>query len=193
MAAGNGKAGRKGDNFSEDWFLRKGYTKNSQGGFDPPLFIHKVFSDGKDVVIKEKVNNSTDFTHKPVTEWFIPGEVPSKKNSRQNFVRGGKQVSIPSKRHEEYVNATKMYYNTFGIEFRNTFKRLELKYPVHISMTFIRGSKRRFDYCNAAQTIEDLIVRNGWIEDDSADHLVPVFEPYGYEKNNGGVRIKILV
>ncbi len=32
----------KKDSFSEDWLLKKGFTPNASGGFDPPKFIHKT-------------------------------------------------------------------------------------------------------------------------------------------------------
>ena len=50
-----------------------------------------------------KTNIKEEFTakEKPKTEWFIKGTVPSKKNSRQNFVSNGKQISLPSKKHQE--------------------------------------------------------------------------------------------
>jgi hypothetical protein len=35
------------------------------------------------------------------------------------------------------------------------------------------------------------MVEYGWIEDDNADYMLPVFLPYEYEKNNGGVWIGI--
>lgn len=41
--------------FSEQWFRDKGYVKNSQGGFDPPPFRHKVFNEEpKEVVINNQ-------------------------------------------------------------------------------------------------------------------------------------------
>jgi len=31
-------------NFSEDFFISKGYTKNESGGYDPPKFKSKTFA-----------------------------------------------------------------------------------------------------------------------------------------------------
>ena len=36
------------------------------------------------------------------------------------------------------------------------------------------------------------MVKHGWIEDDNADNLIPVFDKYKYDKKNPGVIIKIL-
>ena len=56
----------------------------------------------------------------------------------------------------------------------------------------MRSTKHRFDYCNAAQTVEDLMTETGWIEDDSADYIIPCFKLYEYDKLNAGVKIKLL-
>ena len=36
------------------------------------------------------------------------------------------------------------------------------------------------------------MVKAGWIEDDNADFIIPVFEHYTYDKKNPGVYIEIL-
>jgi hypothetical protein len=64
--------------------------------------------------------------------------------------------------------------------------------PVSIQFTFIRGSKHKFDYINPAQTVQDDMVTFGWIEDDNADCILPVFVEYKYDKVNPGVIIEIL-
>ncbi len=37
----------------------------------------------------------------------------------------------------------------------------------------------------------DLMVLHGWLEDDNADEIIPVFEPYSYSKEKPGVLIGI--
>lgn len=191
--------------YTEEYFTNLGYTKNKDGSFSPPKFKNPLTHLTKDkidykrkslelvdLVQKEKVIETSDFEVRPVTEWIIRGNVPSKKNSRQNFVRNGRIVSIPSKLHSEYVKSTAMQYKVFGIEFKRSVEVLKLPYPIYMEFTFIRGSKHRWDYSNAVQTVEDIIVENSWIPDDSADYLIPVFKPYEYDKNNPGVKIKLL-
>ena len=36
------------------------------------------------------------------------------------------------------------------------------------------------------------MVSNKWIEDDSADHIIPVFGLYEYDKQTPGVKIKLI-
>lgn len=183
--------------FTTEWMDKNGFTKDAQGNYVPPV-KKKQTADITDpyslLIPKAKVNDSHDFAHKAVTEWFIPYQVPSKKNSRQVFVgKNGKMMNIPSKSYSTYVAVTKKYWEVFGLEFVNAFRKLELKYPIKVQLTFIRGNKNRFDYTNACQTVEDLMVDFQWIKDDSADHLIPVFEPYIYDKGKPGVMIKILL
>ena len=61
-----------------------------------------------------------------------------------------------------------------------------------VSFQFIRGSKHKFDYINPAQTVQDLMVKNNWIEDDNCEYIIPHFEPYKYDKENPGVYITII-
>ena len=119
-------------------------------------------------------------------EWFIPGNVPSSKNGR----RWTGKYFIASKSVMNYRKETKKYYEEYAQEFRDALKNA--KPPIHIQFTFIRGSKHKFDYINPAQTVQDDMVKAGWIEDDNADCLLPVFSQYSYNKENPGVKIKIL-
>ena len=185
----------KESSFTEQLLLKKGFTPNASGGFDPPKFLHKVDLSKPNVIQKEKVVESNDFNYAPVTEWFIKGySVPSKKNSRQNFVSKTthKIISLPSKKHAEYVKMTAIQYKAFGDEFKRTVERLGLKYPLRIQFTFVRSTKHSFDYCNACQSCED-IMKGHWIPDDSADYIIPVFQPYEYDKEMPGVKIKLLL
>jgi len=119
-------------------------------------------------------------------EWFIPGNVPSSKNGR----RWTGKYFIASKSVVKYRKETKKYYEKYAQEFRDALNNA--KPPIHIQFTFIRGSKHKFDYINPAQTVQDDMVKAGWIEDDNADCLLPVFSQYSYNKENPGVYIKIL-
>ena len=110
-------------------------------------------------------------------EIFIPFNVSSSKNSKQWT---GKYLIQKSKRF--YQEKT----NDFLIMTK------DLPKPLHISFYFIRNSKRKFDYINPAQTVQDLMVKYGWIEDDDVFNLVPYFHGFEVDKENPGVIIKIL-
>ena len=125
-----------------------------------------------------------------MVEIFIKGNVPSSKNSK---VWTGKHL-IWSKTATKYVKDTEKYWKSHAVNFitEYTIATTKVGQPVKVSFKFIRGSKHKFDYVNPLQTILDLMVRYGWIPDDNADVILPVFEPYEYSKDNPGVIIKIL-
>ena len=119
-------------------------------------------------------------------KFFIPGNVPSSKNGR----RWTGKYFIASKTVVNYRKNSKPYY----MQHADTFKAelAKHKLPVKIGFTFIRGTHHKFDYINPAQTVQDDMVTYGWIEDDNADNIMPVFVDYQYDKKNPGVIIEIL-
>jgi hypothetical protein len=118
-------------------------------------------------------------------EIFIRGNVPSSKNSK---VWTGKFL-VWSKTAQRYRKETYEQWEDYRNQFLIVFSDKTL--PVAISFKFIRDSRHKFDYVNPLQTILDLMVEHGWIEDDNADVILPVFIQYEYNKENPGVWIKI--
>ncbi len=194
--------GRDATQYTDEWFETRGYTFNESSNTWIPPVLKSAY-----IRQQEAVNNGDSprstveiYQEKMVipdvklkTEWFISGNVVPKKNSRINFVRNGKQISIPSKAHKEYVAQTKSQYQTFGREFLNAVKVMGLEYPLWVEFAFIRKSKHRSDFTNLVQSCEDLMTEHGWIPDDDLLHLLPVPFPVQYDKNNSGVRIKLLI
>ncbi len=123
-------------------------------------------------------------------EIFIPGNVPSSKNGKQWT---GKYL-IHSKSTRNYIKASKKHYQEGRDLFLCQLLKRDIKetFPIHVSFYFIRNSKRKFDYLNPAQTVQDLMVEFGWIEDDNCDLLLPHFAGYHVDKENAGVIIKVL-
>jgi hypothetical protein len=118
--------------------------------------------------------------------YWIRTNVPSLKNSK----RWTGKYLISSKKVMEYLKCTK--YDYLGLK-NDILKELKSKTkPYKISFKFIRGSKHKFDYINAAQLPLDIFVDIGILDDDNADEVIPVFEPYEYSKSEPGVIIKIL-
>ena len=119
-------------------------------------------------------------------KWFIPDSVPSSKNGR----RWTGKYFIASKTVVNYRKNTKPYYQKYMQEFKDELSKYKL--PVAISFTFIRGTRHKFDYINPAQTVQDDMVTHGWLEDDNAENILPVFVQYEYNKEKPGVHIEIL-
>ena len=71
------------------------------------------------------------------------------------------------------------------------FEAAKYELPLTITFTFVRGTKHKFDYINPCQTVQDDMVKYGWIEDDNCEFIIPIFEPYEYNKEYPGVWIEI--
>nr|DAR84485.1 MAG TPA: crossover junction endodeoxyribonuclease [Caudoviricetes sp.] len=122
---------------------------------------------------------------------FIAGNTPSSKNSKQ-FVtlKNGKKLLLNSKIVRKYIDKSEMDWRFNKTEF---FKMLKGKNkPYKIELYFIRDSKRKFDYINAAQIIFDLMQHYGYIEDDDSQNIIPVFKGYKVDKLNAGVEINVI-
>ena len=129
---------------------------------------------------KKRANN--------MKEIFIPGNVPSSKNSR----RWTGKYFIGSKQTMRYYKESKSYWLEYKKDFQNLLKGLEEGKPYKIAFKFIRKSKHKFDYINPAQTVQDQMTKYGWITDDNADEILPVFLQYEYDKDYPGVWISVI-
>lgn len=133
---------------------------------------------------------------------FIPGNIPSLKNSKIKTSRG----IFPSK-------TVKKYLQEIGIVRYSVSKKIVEEYKtkpnifkqsftdwtkpnkcIVIGFHFVRKSKHKFDFHNAVQIIADLLVAHDLIEDDNMDWFIPVpvklkGKWYSYNKDNPGVFI----
>ena len=136
--------------------------------------------------------------------WFISGNVPSLKNSKVATSKGvfhSKTVGkyLQSKGIKSYspskktVENYKTRENIFRQEIAGLKEELEkCAKPYKIGLFFIRDTKRKFDYINAAQLPLDLLTAHGIIEDDNCDEIIPVFLGYEVNKLKAGVIIRII-
>ena len=118
---------------------------------------------------------------------YIPGDVPSSKNSK---VWTGKHL-VHSKATGKYISKTKSIFSNKKILLAFVTALSKTSPPYKMSFTFLRGSRRRFDYVNMAQSPLDLMVKHEWIVDDNADYIIPLFKQYLYRKEHPGVIISI--
>src|SRR5210317_1739336 len=99
---------------------------------------------------------------------FISGNVPSSKNSKQWTGR----MLIKSKTTMRYIKASKEQWEENKEKF---LKLLEGKQtPYIIGFYFVRGTKHKYDWVNPVQTIQDLMVSYGWLEDDNTTVMYPI-------------------
>ena len=122
---------------------------------------------------------------------FIAGNTPSSKNSKQ-FVtlKNGKKLLLNSKIVRKYIDKSEMDWRFNKTEFFKMLKGKEK--PYKIELYFIRESRRKFDYINAAQIIFDLMQEYGYIEDDDSTNVIPIFKGFEVDKDRTGVKIEVL-
>ena len=99
-------------------------------------------------------------------------------------------ILVNSKTTQKYIKLTEDDFRKNEKVFKEMVKHLEP--PYRVSFEFIRDSKRKFDYINAAQVVQDLMVKHEWIEDDNCDWIIPSYIPYSVDKENAGVIIRII-
>jgi len=146
---------------------------------------------------------------------FIPGEVPSSKNSKEIgfffkkqgstgtmfYLKAGLDPKDPknykavqlnlnsSKTTKRYIKEKEWDYIGAKVAFQKLLVGKEK--PYRLCFQFTRGTKRKFDYINAAQIVQDLMVKYGWIDDDDCVNVRPYFLEYKVDKNSPGVLISI--
>jgi hypothetical protein len=145
------------------------------------------------------------------TAIWVPGDVPSFKNSKQvTFIPAGKHFKpsphtvykyrngsyyavnvrlTSSKAVHKYKKASEWDWVAGKVPFQRLVRDME--YPYRIAIKFIRGTRRSFDYNNIGQGVQDLMVENGWIPEDDCVHMKPFYMDPGYDKENPGVWIGI--
>ncbi|HBA85986.1 MAG TPA: hypothetical protein DCZ95_18025 [Verrucomicrobia bacterium] len=116
---------------------------------------------------------------------FIPGNVPSSKNSKiatskgvfhsktvAHYLKdlGVKGYNLRYRTVDEYRQRVNIFRQSCGTLFNG------IQYPAIIGFHFVRDSRRQFDFHNACQIIADLLVAHGMIEDDNMACMIPV--PY---------------
>lgn len=127
-------------------------------------------------------------------QFFIPGSTPSSKNSK---VWTGRFLVV-SKAVKKYIKASEPAWKDQAVKFKKQLAKSSK--PYKIGFHFVRGSKHKYDFVNPVQTVQDLMVTYGWLEDDNVEIMYPVPLEYpkdsgqfsSYDKNNPGVYIEII-
>lgn len=114
----------------------------------------------------------------------VPFELYSSKNSKRILFNKatGRSFVAKSKQSEKNEKDLISFLSLMRGQFASMLKEKEKPYRLHFKI--YRQTKRRFDYVNIVQGILDSLVKSGLLEDDNADILIPVFEPYEVDKNN---------
>lgn len=92
-----------------------------------------------------------------MVKFSITGRIPSKKNSKIIICRGKYPTMLPSKAHQEWHREASRQLN-------QTPKCKEI---AEISIIIFAPDKRKGDLTNKAESLLDLLVDNGIIQDDN--------------------------
>lgn len=122
---------------------------------------------------------------------FIPGNVSSSKNSK---VWTGKFL-VNSKQTTRYKKQTEQFWLEYKDEFVKSLKKKEK--PYKIGFHFVRDSKRKWDFVNPVQTVQDQMVHYEWLEDDNITEMMPYplevnGELWSLDRKKPGVYIEVL-
>jgi len=104
----------------------------------------------------------------------IPGNTPSKKSSQVMIPK--LRLLLPSERYRKWEKSCLDWFKQVGVE--------KITEPVRCHFYFYRESRRKFDYVNLIQSVQDLLVKAGIIEDDNADLFIPVVDGYKHDKEH---------
>ena len=119
-----------------------------------------------------------------VARFVIKGRVPSKKNSRNVFVRRGKQFNIPSSDYNKWHNQAAIQLSLQ--------EKIKLKGVCEVQMIWFMPDNRKCDLTNKTESIMDLLVDCEIIVDDNWQ-IIPriMIECRGVFKDNPLVEIWI--
>ena len=117
-------------------------------------------------------------------QYLIKGRIPSKKNSRNIFVRGGKQFNIPSKQYKEWHKQATMQLLIAG--------QIRFESVCDVQMEFYLPDNRACDLTNKAESVMDLLVDCKILLDDKWQVVPRVFlESKGVDLDNPRVTVWI--
>ena len=121
----------------------------------------------------------------------LPIELYSSKNSKQVFKNKRTQKHFIGK-SEKSIESQKDLLKILPLYRRQFCKMLKGKEkPYYISFKIYRKTKGRFDYVNIIQLLLDCMVKDNWLDDDNANEIIPVFEPYEVDNKNPRVIIGV--
>lgn len=117
---------------------------------------------------------------------IIRGELYSNKNGGTMFKNRRTGKMFPSKSKMARKAAGSIYVQLLAQKdhWDVQRKRMLVGHPLRVGFHIWRKTHRRFDYTNIIQQVADLMVKAGYIPDDSADYFIPVFFPYLVDKDN---------
>lgn len=191
--------------FSEEWLRSQQLVLNHETGrYEKQRNLKKPNL--------EKASSENNELVKSNGQLFIPGDVPSLKNSKQIYWKttseksksrvvsymGKRRVSpfiTSSKLVKAYEKLSGPYYDLLRPKFLEIVKDLPLPYKIEFVPAFSRN--KNMDFNNFNHLITDMMKKHGWINDDDIHHILPFpkMEPPHFivDKNSPGVYIRVFL
>ena len=104
-------------------------------------------------------------------KFILFGRCPSKKNSKQIVCRGARPILLPSKAHKEWHESASWELKEQKVPYFDKVKRLDF--------TLYAPDLRIGDLSNRFDSVADLLVDNGIIDDDNWNILGNVWMFFG--------------
>ena len=118
----------------------------------------------------------------------IEGELYSSKNSRMMVFREtGKPLLLKSSACQKHIRTLEYQLKINRWKFLEMAKNEDKPYRLHFRI--FRKTRRKCDFINIIQQLQDSMVACGWIEDDDYSNLLPVFEEMQFDAKNPRVEI----
>lgn len=113
----------------------------------------------------------------------LTGDPRTKKNSQRIVVQGKRRFIMPSAQYKKYENAC--LWQLKG-------KRWQLAGPLNLKCEYYMATRRKVDLVNLNESILDILVKAGVLEDDNRDVVATMDgSRVEYDKNNPRVEITI--
>lgn len=117
---------------------------------------------------------------------IIKGRTPSKKNSKTMVCKGNRPILLPSNNYSKWHKDASLQIKQQNIQ--SIKGRID-----KVVATFYAPDNRKFDLSNKFESIADLLVDNGIIEDDNYNIIPDVHMIFGgVDKTNPRVEIILL-
>lgn len=113
---------------------------------------------------------------------ILAGRIPSKKNSKRVFKNHGRTIVASSRNHE-------IWHRQALFELKEQ-KIRKMEAPICVTMRFVFPDNRKSDLTNKAESVMDLLVDAGILEDDNVNVCPKVILEFaGVDKGCAGVEI----
>lgn len=127
-----------------------------------------------DITPQQKIKNLYETIQDcRVLSVVINGQPPSKKNSKQIIHVRGRMIIIPSKGHKDWHDQS--LYPLISL--KNALPSVLI--PKLVLCTLYSKDKRKWDISNKWESVGDLLVDAGIIEDDNYDFISKLLIVYG--------------